>query len=314
MKKGLQILIGMAFLFIIGELILRMGLGFTDAVLVREDAEMEYIALPNQERKRFGNAIYYNEYSMRSDDLLSNSIKILGLGDSVLNGGVLIDQQDLVTALLTRQLSGETERPVQVLNISYKSWGPDNSLAFLKKYGDFNSEMVFLVASSHDATDIMKFDPVVGRNVNYPVKQYSVAYFELMDRYVLPKFRKWKKTDRTTPAFLHSSKREHRFNSGFSGLLRFTQERNIPFIIYLHPELSEVHNERYNRQGQAIIDFANSHNIPLVQGLDGANQSHYRDNIHLNKEGHQYLFDVLLPVIRLYLSPPEPSYLTGEFP
>ena len=92
---------------------------------------------------------------MRSAELERRSIKILGFGDSVLNGGVMTDQDSLATTLLSDTLSKIQNRKIQFLNISSGSWGPDNCYAFLTKHGSYQAKQLFLFVSSHDAYDNM---------------------------------------------------------------------------------------------------------------------------------------------------------------
>jgi hypothetical protein len=112
---------------------------------------------------------------MRSDEINSKAVTILGLGDSVINGGVLTDQDELATMILSKELTGALNRPVQVLNVSAGSWGPDNCNAYLDERGTFNMHVMLLVVSSHDAYDVMDFTPVVGINYSFPDKQYKLA-------------------------------------------------------------------------------------------------------------------------------------------
>lgn len=277
--------------FLVGEILLRVGFGFCNAVLVKPDNDFEYIAKENQERFQFGNNIIYNEFSMRSDNLDTSAIKILGVGDSVINGGVVIDQDDLVTSLLSNELSNRKGKKVQVLNISYKSWGPDNIYAYLNKYGDFNASAIFLVVSSHDAIDIMDFKTEVGKNINYPSSQYSLAYEEIILRHLQPRVKSLLKPK----PIVAENYTKTEFNPGFQQLVNFCKEKSIPFLMYLHPELSELIAKKYNSHGQEIIAFSKMNNIKLVQGIRGADPTFYRDNIHLNEKGHQHILRALLP-------------------
>ena len=296
MKRGVLIIVFVLILFA-GEFFLRIGLGFTDAVLFQENLYMEYLAEPNQDRHRFGNSIRYNEYSMRSEPLRGESRRILGIGDSVLNGGVLCDQEALATYLLERKFLRDSDQPIQVLNISAPSWGPDNAMAYLNKFGDFDAELVFLVTSSHDAYDIMDFSPVVGINKNYPSHQYSLAYEEAIERYLLPRLSRILKSKKEAGGF-GNSKNDKVFNKGFQDIFNYTQKHEIPFILYLHPELSEVRKGNYNKKGKLILEFAQKNNIDIVTGLEGARDDHYLDNIHLNERGQQYLFEQLYPILK----------------
>lgn len=142
----------------------------------------EYMALPNQSGVRLGNRYYYNDFSMRSDEVKPHKKHILGLGDSVIYGGVQTNQDSLTTSLFS------VETGMQMLNISAGSWGPDNCAAYLKEKGMFDAKGIFLLVSSHDAHDNMDFMPVVGVHPSYPDKQYFCAMAEVLCRYIYPRY------------------------------------------------------------------------------------------------------------------------------
>ena len=190
MKVRLLIVVALLFL-ILCEVILREGWGFCDTVLMQESERYEYIAQPNQDRMRFRHHVIYNSLSMRSSEPQKGSVRILGLGDSVINGGVLTDQDSLATTLLSSALSDTLHQEVQILNISAGSWGPDNCNAYLEEKGYFDAKVMLLVVSSHDAYDNMDFKPTVGVHVSFPSKQYISAIVELFDRYLIPKVKDW---------------------------------------------------------------------------------------------------------------------------
>ena len=167
--------------FVILEVTLRMVYGLANAPLYDESAAYEYIAKPNQDGYRFGNHYHYNSFSQRSEEPDSTKTIVLGLGDSVLFGGVMTDQDSLATSLFT------SETGMQMLNISAGSWGPDNCAAYLKEFGLFGAKAMFLLVSSHDAHDNMNFQKVVGKHDSYPNKQYLFATGELIGRYLYPR-------------------------------------------------------------------------------------------------------------------------------
>lgn len=296
--KRMTLLISILLLFITGEFILRGFFGFTDAVLFLEDPQVEYLAQPSQDRHRFGNSIRYNEFSMRTEPFQHDACKILGLGDSILNGGVLCDQEALATYLLEKKISKETGKNYQVLNISAPSWGPDNAMAYLEKFGNFNAELIFLVTSSHDAYDTMDFVPIVGKSENYPEKQYNLAYLEGVNRYFLPWLGKRFKGKKEATGGFEDKSMEKIFNPGFQDILEYTNSKKIPFLLYLHPELSEVRKGSYNKKGQLILEFARENNIRVISGLTRAQEDHYLDNIHLNEKGQKNLYEQLYPNLK----------------
>ncbi|MEZ4739601.1 MAG: hypothetical protein R2818_09685 [Flavobacteriales bacterium] len=283
------LLVGLALVI---EVVLRVAFGFCDTVLMRADPDYEYIAQPAQERCRFGNHIVYNSLSMRSEEPDTSAILVLGCGDSVINGGVLTDQDSLATELLSKELSDTFGRRVQVLNLSAGSWGPDNCAAYLRKTTLPRVAAVILFASSHDAHDNMSFKPVVGVNKSFPSVQYPSAILELWDRYVLPRI--WKsKVDVDNE--LGIDKGEDGFNPGFMALKHFAEGLGIPFIIYLHAEASEIERGAYNAQGQEIIRFAQEQGVHLVKDLDhSVAKELLRDKIHPNARGQRKIADILL--------------------
>ena len=176
-------LLGISLIVILLELILRYVFGFCDAVLYQSSPAYEYIAQPNQHRYRFFSHIDYNSYSQRSEEPDSTKTIVLGLGDSVIFGGTMLDQDSIATTLFSK------ETGMQMLNISSGSWGPDNCTAYLKEKGTFGAKAMVLVCSSHDAFDVMSHIPVVGIYPNYPDKQYKLAIWEVIDRYLMPRIK-----------------------------------------------------------------------------------------------------------------------------
>jgi hypothetical protein len=172
----------------------RFYLGLGDPPLSQADPEIEYLFKPNQACRRFGNRIKYNQYSMRSEEFAAHKaradeLRVLVVGDSVVNGGALTDQSELATTLLEQRLASDLKRPVVVGNISAGSWGPPNELAYLKRYGLFDADVLVIVLSSHDYADVPTFEPVVGVNPGYPDHKPLLALSDGFERYVLPRLK-----------------------------------------------------------------------------------------------------------------------------
>ena len=308
-KRKIYIAISICFILIaLLECTLRFVFGFCDAVLYQSSPAYEYIAQPNQHRYRFFSHIDYNSYSQRSDEPDSTKTIVLGLGDSVIFGGTMLDQDSIATTLFSK------ETGMQMLNISSGSWGPDNCAAYLKEKGSFGAKAMVLVCSSHDAFDVMSHIPVVGIYPNYPDKQYKLAIWEVIDRYLMPRikvyFRGKQHLDPDAQVVEKVKSEERRvknsnaardegvaqkalnFDPGFDQLLQISEEKHIPFFIYLHPEKGEVEKNEYKEGGELIIDWANTHHVKLVDGLkEGVTTDMFRDVIHLNEKGQRNLAD-----------------------
>ncbi|WP_445176030.1 hypothetical protein [Microcoleus sp.] len=91
------------------ELALRL-LGFGNPALLQADANSGYIFAPNQFVYRFGNKLEYNQFSQRSEQIDSakpeGTLRILMIGDSVLNGNSTTDQQETIPELFEARLLG----------------------------------------------------------------------------------------------------------------------------------------------------------------------------------------------------------------
>lgn len=317
-----KVVFSLLFLLVCIELILRFGYGFCNAPLYIKDADYEYIYAPNQRVKRFGNIIRTNAFSMRSEELSeTDSTIVLLIGDSVVNGGSLTDNDDLASTLLEKQLSDTLRKPVRVLNISAGSWGPDNAAAYLRKHGIFGAKLICLVVSSHDAFDNMTHHDQVGIDPNLPDRQYKIALVELWKRYIYPLYIRDLKFNNTYYAPLNDTispdslevpigiwKGHPDFNPGFAELDQIARENEVPLLIYLHPETFEIEDGDYNEQGQLIIEFAENHGIRLIKEIEMNPLKEYyreRDIVHFNPQGQKFLAGNLFPLILEYLNGPK---------
>jgi len=315
----------------VAEAVLRFKYGFCNAPLYISDPDFEYIYAPNQDVKRFGNVVRTNEFSMRNEAVLpTDTLVVLLVGDSVINGGSMTDQDSLASGFLEKKLTTALKKRVRVLNISAGSWGPDNIAAYLKKFGLFNAKLLCLVTSSHDAHDIMAHESQVGIDPNMPDKQYSVALVELWARYKylypyyveyyankIPFFSTQKELDPVAqkpksdtleapkPVEPGIRKEGVGFNPGYEQLRKMAEDNKIPFFIYLHPEISEVEMGHFNDQGNEIISFAKRNNVRLINEFDfRPTTKMYRkmDVIHFDNKGQIFLTNNLYPILLGYLN------------
>ena len=290
----------------ITEAILRLGFGFCNALLYQSSDQYEYIAQPNQERQRFGVRLMTNSYSQRSEEPDSTKTIVLGLGDSIIFGGGWMDNDSLATSLFSK------ETGMQMLNISCGSWGPDNCAAYLREKGTFGAKAMVLVCSSHDAYDAMTFAPVVGVWPNYPNKQYKLAIWELIDRYVIPYIKTKTKTKRYVDVTNKNKNKNNNvhedsqviqkspyFVKGFDDLKQMADSLQIPLYIYLHAEQGELKRQCYNEMGQQIVLWADSAQVTLINGIkEGERIDMYHDIIHFNEKGQRHLADVMKKYVK----------------
>jgi hypothetical protein len=284
-------------LIIVLEIYLHDGWGFCDLVLMLESGKFEYIAQPNQNRRRFGKHIRYNEYSMRSDNLHpSDDVRILGFGDSVLNGGMETDHDSLATTIIERILDSQYEgRSIRCLNISCANWSPDNCFAYMEEYGDFDASVIFLVVSSHDAYEVMDFRKMVDVHPDFPSKQSLSSIYEMGEYFISRIFASKQNVSD------HKIKNSYSFNPGFRSFRDYSHEKSIPLLVYLHPDIDEITNNKYGDGGEEIIRFCCDSDIPIIDGLKHENITSFTDAIHLNDRGQRRLANTLLPEIKRLL-------------
>ncbi len=186
---------------VLAEVYARFVLGFGDPPLWQPDPEIEYLPQPSKSYLRFGKRISYNAYSMRSREFPRKKVnpaelRVLVVGDSIINGGAHTDQQALATTLLEHRLAEALNRPVVVANISAGSWGPPNILAYLRRFGLFDADLAVIVLNSADYADAPTFEPLgTGRPQSKPL----LALQEFSDKYVPRYFRKRLRSLRDAP-------------------------------------------------------------------------------------------------------------------
>jgi hypothetical protein len=296
-KKSASFFVIVLLCFLLGEGLGRYY-GLCDYPLYISHPAYEYIHAPNQSHLIYRNHFATNAWSMRSDPInpQKDTSVVLLIGDSVINGGNLTDQDSLASTLLENWLTVAAKKNIRVLNISAGSWGPDNAAAYLKTHGTFDADVMVLVCSSHDAFDNITFTEVVGEHPQFPERQVLLAWQKIGERgwqYITRHFRSYSKINTAPDQALP-------FNSGFRDLKQIATGYQIPFTIYLHPTLEELRQEWMHSAAESIEQFCKQEKIRLINGLEvGAQERHYRDHIHYNEKGQRFLAEALFPILHL---------------
>jgi lysophospholipase L1-like esterase len=178
---------GTALALAAAELALR-ALGLHTPVLY-EPTPYGYRARPDQELKRFGNRIAYNQFGMRSAAVAPQpspgTLRVLCVGDSVTNGGALIDQEDTWPRQLERRL-GPPSAAVEVLNASAPGWATANERRWLDANGSFGAALVVLAIGTHDLFQPPAGSDLVDSHPSFPSRAPLLATQEALRHYILP--------------------------------------------------------------------------------------------------------------------------------
>lgn len=303
-RRVFVLVLGISMLVLLAEGTARWILGLGDPPLTVRDPEIEYLFAANQNVRRFGRQIRYNQWSMRSEPFPEkkeqpSELRILVFGDSVINGGALTDQEELATTLLQRHLD-RLDRPARVGNISAGSWGPENLLAYVQRYGWFEGDLCIFVLSTHDARDIRTFPEELGPD--FPL-QKPFALEELFVRY-LAKYVFPRTGQREAPIVPDDAARE-RSKNALRSLLAGAQINGCRPIVLHHPEREED-LALANIDRAAIQDAVRSADVPFVPmakklGPPEVRALFYRDTIHVNEEGQKTYAEVLVCLAELGL-------------
>jgi hypothetical protein len=173
----------------ISEAALRFVLGLGNPVLIAPDSACEYILKPDQRVHRFFVNTVTNHYGMRSDDVPlrrdPGRLRILFVGDSLTYGTSRVDQSQIFTEILHRELPAIVHKPVDVLNASAGAWAPDNEVSYIRSRGIFQSDLVVFVLNDGDVTQPRATMSDVGDGL--PSKRPASAIGELWTRYLKPR-------------------------------------------------------------------------------------------------------------------------------
>lgn len=288
----------------VGELYARRGLGLGDPPLSIADSKIEYLFAPNQDCRRFGNRIVYNDVSMRNDypsSVLTNGERrVMMLGDSVLNGGVLTDHAKLATTLAESALRAEG-RHIRILNCSAGSWGPVNCAEYMRKYGSFGAEAIYVVLNPGDLWDVPDHTPIVGTR-SFPDKKPVSALWELVYRYIVPRVESFweKKTSRLVSRkdLVRGGMTKDAAEKASLAALKYcfsqAPERGVIYsrVVGDWTAPEETEGERKLR----AFCKENGYAFYLLQ-LDPSTDYRKNDVIHLNDNGQRKLADLLVRIV-----------------
>ncbi len=297
------------------EVLLRTIVGMGDPPLYDTSPTWEYAVRPGV-YKRFGNTLSVNRWHMRSPDIEQRKtdpreLRILVMGDSVVNGGSPTDDRELATALIEASLTKELARPVRVLNISAGSWGPTNVLEYLKAYGTFDADIGILVLNSIDYGDEPTYAPL---GAEMPTQRPWLAIQEGLANYVPRAIQKLtggaptQDTDTNPPA-----ERGGRTLASIGAIVTRLRTDSIRVVGVQHLR-REMEIKKSPLIGHAKIGAQlGALNVPVFQtdswfrAHDADAPSVWRDDVHPSAAGQRGLAVVLSEAVKAALALPVPD-------
>ena len=305
MKILLIILATLTGIGIIFEASLRLILGFGNPPLYIADEKIGYLLAPDQKVRRMGNKIQINQYSMRSEVIkptkLNSHLRVLVLGDSIVNGGWWTDQQETIPALMENELvsslsSSFTE--IEVLNASANSWGPRNQLAYLERFGVLEAQVVILIINTDDLFATAPTSIPVGRDRNYPHSKPPLATIELFEQV----FTKPKPIPEMEQVRAEKGDRVGFNLAAIQQIKAIADQHNAQFILGMTPLLREMKGQGSKdyelKARERLNKFADTEEILYVDFLPVFKEFPqpeflYRDHIHLSPPGNSLVGETL---------------------
>ena len=290
---------------LITELALRLLFGFGNPPLYIADDNIGYLLAPNQRVRRFGNLIAINQYSMRAHAIekspAANTLRVFLIGDSIVNGNWWTDQSDILSARLENALSQKSQQSdAEVLNASANSWGPRNELAYLQRFGIFESQIVMLVINTDDLFGTQPSPLQVGQDRSYPDKTPFLALLELTNRL---------KKQPPIPGLQEiQNEKGDRIGKNLSAIKeikKYVADSDGQLLLAMTPLKREVLNGPRDYEVIArkrVDDLVTQQDIPYIDFLSSFQDSPdpaglYRDHIHLSPAGNSLVTEFLTDLI-----------------
>ena len=300
------------------EALLRILWGFGHPLLVAGDPDIGYYFKAHQDISRFGNQVKINAFHQRngtiSPKLSQGMTRVMVVGDSVTFGGTLTDQNRTITAVLERGLTSHEADSWEVLNASAGSWGIGNALAYLERFGVFDSKLICLQIGSHDLLQGKSTQDVVGVHPAMPTRNPSSAITEVIFRYLIPRIK------RTVARRSSNSGRGPRHktpDSVFETNMFFLRtavhlcRRHDARVFVLHtPDRDEVvasslgnFSTKYSSYRRRFLKECAAIEIPVInlpetwKGKEKANQW-FSDSVHLTPSGNLEIAKITIEMIK----------------
>ena len=287
---------------IILELVLRWGLGLGHSPIVQGDPQVGYYYKANQELYRFGNRIAYNSYHQRSDRLRTQpGYRLLLLGDSISDGGSLIDQSQTISELLRQKLNRALGKPGEVLNASAAGWALENRYQYLQKFGNLNADAVIIQLATNDLWQVKN---TMATRTRHPAEDTTWALGELYHRacyYLFGDASPPQPVTATPAPDVRLAKNLHILTA----MIRRLSAAGKPTLVLLIPEKKEVATNQLPEELTTLFQTISANSALLLHVFPPQHPlhcRHFRDNVHLSCQGNEVVATAMVEPLRKLLT------------
>lgn len=277
--------------------------------VVYEQTGYGYRVAPNQDLRRFGNRIRYNEFGLRNEATTreppAGLTRVLCLGDSVTNGGAITDQSETVTRQMEEFLQ-QGGRKVEVLNASAPGWAVANELGWLRNFGTFGSRYLVLIISTHDLFQGMAPADTVDSHPSFPSSRPVFALHNVVTNYLLPRILPEGSQQDPGAAGVEASELQARRNrEDIIEIVRFAIEQKArPIVVFLEQGGDNGHDAVTLGAKRRFFSLMAREQIPVVT-LSGevetlGRQTMFRDDVHPNPAGNRSIATAVVRELQEY--------------
>ena len=185
--RKIALIVGaVAFVLFVGLEIGLRTLGFGHPLLYKASSA-GYELAASQTSVRLGKKTHIDALGLRGPETTplpgAGVTRILSLGDSVSNGGSMINDSQTYPADLQRLLGPKFE----VLNASAGGWATENEKAWLQEHGTLGASIIILEVNEKDLDQGFEDRTTLDANPSFPSHYPATAIGEVLGRYILPK-------------------------------------------------------------------------------------------------------------------------------
>jgi len=280
------------------EWFLRWRFGLGNPPLVYLDDSYGYAFRPSQDLRRFGKRVYYSKEGLRSEELREGAVRVLCVGDSITNGGMITDQAETYPYRLEERLRIKGMN-AQVLNLSAGGWAIGNELNFLKRHGIFGARAVVLEIGSDDFSQKISLSASVQGSPSFPTQAPSSAISELVVRYLIPHVQT---AIGATPKVASDPQLEGdpvECRRLLGEMIHYVLMQGGRPIVMVMPRMSEAATAKYAQDHSGVV--SELCRPPDCKSLDAMRDLHaafeagskpFRDAVHPNEVGNQIMANV----------------------
>lgn len=283
---------------LISECGLRLA-GITDFPIFYVDPSLGYVPRPSQSGRFLDrNRWSFNERSMATDAAWNpaSGSNLLLIGNSIVQGGNPIDQEDRLGTVLQNNLG----KDLKVWPIAAGGWSNLNEVNYLRRFDDIALSADFFVWE-YMAGGLSEVSKWRGEYLT-PTSHPWLASWYVTRRYILPRFIDLNETELPPTGAVTQENLAQ-----FDAMLTKLSERSrhtVPGIIFLYPEscrlsMARLGDEWLPERSQ-VETVAARHGIMVVDIARDPTWTAklYRDAVHPTVEGNQVLARILTNAVQ----------------